>query len=314
MVQETKVILENTPINIEKYIIRNAGGRSGSKKKGTRVLFLGAIHGDEPCGPAAIRTLVEKFSTGKLRVLKGSIICVPVCNPKAFALGVRYCDENLNRIFKHHADPQTYEARIADELTSLVDQCDVLIDFHSTSAPSVPFVFLDYRSKANRQLAAATGISNIVTGWIELYKKLGKINPQRPTYDTGYYAHKKGKMALTIECGENQSVSSERAAYRSAVNVLRYFGVIKGGTRVAQALAQRQQRQKALRLYRVYFKDSVGDVLVKRWKNLEPVSRGQVIARRASGAVIYAFYDGCVVMPKHNASIGEEWFYLAKSE
>lgn len=72
--------------------------------------------------------------------------------------------------------------------------------------------------------------------------------------------------------------------------------------------------QKVFRLDQVYFKDSVGDVLVKKWKNFEPVSRGQVIGQREGGAVVSAPYDGYVVMPKQNPKVGDEWFYIAKSE
>ena len=79
-----------------------------SGKAGPNILFFGAIHGRETCGTVALKKLIEKLSTGALHVQKGSVTCVPVCNPKAFELGVRYCEENLNRVFKHHASPKSY--------------------------------------------------------------------------------------------------------------------------------------------------------------------------------------------------------------
>src|SRR3989338_8035896 len=180
MTKKTKITSDNTLLAVEKQTV-SADNTFGSEEKGTRVLLFGAIHGDEPCGPTALRKLMGEFSTGEPRVLKGSVTCIPVCNPKAFAREVRYCDENLNRVFTHHASPKTYEAKLANDLASFVDQCDVLIDLHSTSASSVPFVFLDYQTEANRQLAEAIGIPNIVTGWIELYKKIGKVDAKKPS-------------------------------------------------------------------------------------------------------------------------------------
>src|SRR3989338_2807838 len=304
----SKMIANKTCTAIEKHTF-SVEGLSSSKKSGKNALFFGAIHGDEPCGPKALRKLVGQFSIGELRVLEGSITFVPVCNPKAFAQKVRYCEENLNRVFTHHADPKTYEAKLANELASAVDECDVLIDIHSTSASSAPFVFLDYQSEANRHLAEATGIPNIVTGWIELYKSIGKTDPQKPAYDTGRYAHEKGKVSVTIECGKHGSVSAERVAYRAAINVLRYFGIIGGKITTPKAV-----EQKVLRLDRVYFKDSTEDVLVKKWKNFEPVSKGKVIARREGGRILSSPYDGYIVMPKQNPSVGDEWFYIARPE
>lgn len=302
------MVSDNTYLTIEKHTF-SADQQAVSKKDGISILFFGAIHGDEPCGPTALKKLAGKFSTGELQVLNGSVTIIPVCNPKAFAGGVRYCEENLNRVFTHHPDPKTYEAKLANELALAVDQCDVLIDLHSTSSSSAPFVFLDYESDANRQLAMATGLSNVLAGWIELYEKIGKTDPKKPSYDTGHYAHEKGKVSVTVECGQHQSVSAERVAYRSAVNVLRYFGVIKGKTARVKTT-----EQKVFRLDRAYFADSAGDVLVKKWKNFEPVSRGQAIGQREGGVIVSALYDGYVVMPKQNSRAGDEWFYLAKLE
>ncbi len=290
----------NTKLIVDKYTF-------GTDREGPRILFFGAIHGDEPCGTKALKKLVDQFSTGKLKVLKGSVTIVPVCNPKAFSEKVRYCEENLNRIFTYHPNPKTDEAKLANELASAVDQCDMLVDIHSTSARSAPFVFLDYESEANRQLVTATGMSNVLAGWIELYEKIGKSDSQKTSYDTGHYAHEKGKVSATIECGQHNSVSAFKAAYSSAINVLRHFGVIGGKTKKAPA-------QKVIRLDQIYYRDAVGDVLLKKWKNFEPVSSGQAIGRREGGTVVSAPYDGYVVMPKQNPKIGDEWFYFAKLE
>ncbi|KKU67687.1 MAG: Succinylglutamate desuccinylase/aspartoacylase [Parcubacteria group bacterium GW2011_GWA2_47_16] len=280
-----------------------------SKKAGPHVLFFGAIHGRETCGTVALKKLADKISAGSLRLQKGSVTCVPVCNPKAFSEGERYCEENLNRVFKRHKHPKSYEAKLANALIGVVDRCDVLVDIHSYSASSTPFVFLDYGTKASRHLAESVGIPKIIKGWAALYGRVEEVNPKQASYDTARYAHEHGKVSLTVECGKHHSVSAERVAYRTVLNTLKHFGIIAG-----RRAGLKTVKQKLFQLDRVYFKDSAEDVLAKCWKNFEPVSRGQAIARRADGSVIAAPYQGFVVLPKQNPPVGDEWFYLAKSE
>ncbi len=278
-----------------------------SEKAGRNILFFGAIHGKETCGTVALKKLIEKFSDSSLQILRGSVTCVPVCNPKAFARGVRYCEENLNRIFKHHARPKSYEAKLANKLTAVADDCDVLVDLHSYGASNTPFIFLDYPTGANRQLAEAIGIPNIVTGWKELYRKVAVTDSKKASYDTVRYAYERGKISLTVECGKHHSVSAERVAFETILNTLRHFGVIGGKP------SKIKTATKTFQLESMYFKESAGDVLTKHWKNFEPVSRGQVVARRANGSVIKAPYQGYTVLPKQDPPIGDEWFYLAQS-
>src|SRR3989344_5893592 len=77
-----------------------------SLQPGPTVLFLGAIHGNERCGAAAIKRLVGELQSGALSLLKGSVLCVPVANPRAFERNIRYVDENLNRAFRPTRNPE----------------------------------------------------------------------------------------------------------------------------------------------------------------------------------------------------------------
>ena len=52
-----------------------------SEKNGPSVLFLGAVHGNEPAGTKAIYMVLEKFASKALTPLKGSVSFIPVCNP-----------------------------------------------------------------------------------------------------------------------------------------------------------------------------------------------------------------------------------------
>jgi succinylglutamate desuccinylase len=67
----------------------------------------------------------------------------------------RYVDVDLNRVFKKHDFPTLYEHKLANELTTIIDENDVLLDLHSTHSDDEPFVFLDFNDEKNRFLAEA---------------------------------------------------------------------------------------------------------------------------------------------------------------
>src|SRR5947199_376115 len=52
---------------------------------GTRLLVLGAVHGDEVCGTRAIERVTAEIDAGTLRLRAGRVTFVPVTNPLAYA-------------------------------------------------------------------------------------------------------------------------------------------------------------------------------------------------------------------------------------
>ena len=66
---------------------------------GPRVIFLGAVHGNEACGTTAIRRAIATLQSGELTLLQGCVTFVPICNPRAYAENTRFIDRNLNRHF-----------------------------------------------------------------------------------------------------------------------------------------------------------------------------------------------------------------------
>ena len=137
------------------------------------------------CWPAFRRLLSLKA---------GRLTIVPCCNEKACAKDIIYIDQNLNRCVRKYDAPQNNEQKAAHALTAFIDQCDIMIDLHSTTAPTTPFGFLDTDSPAGRNLARAVGLGKILIGWPALYP-----DDTDPTTQT--YAEAAGKLALTIECG-----------------------------------------------------------------------------------------------------------------
>jgi predicted deacylase len=272
-------------------------------RPGPVILFLGAIHGNERCGATAIEKLVGELQSGTLPLLKGSVLCVPVANPRAFKKNVRYVEENLNRVFRPTRSPKTYEAKLANVLCTLVDRVDVLLDIHSISAKGDLFLYLDYPTAANKRFARGIGSKTAIVGWPELYDRLGK---KVQSYSTTTYAAERGKETLLIECGQHASSSAARVAYAAIINTLRHYGLLAGRGR-ANSIAY-------IAVDTVFFRKSARERFVKEWRHLDKVTKGQSIFFDEKGRPIKASHDGYIIMPHKNAAVGEDWLYLGNEK
>lgn len=266
-----------------------------SRGPGPRVLLLSGVHGEEKPGVIALERLAAEFSSGRLTLARGQLTVVPRVNAEAVARGVHFIDENLNRIVRPHEAPANREQGLAAELAALIAAHDAVLDIHGTQAPSAPFVFLDDESVPVRGWAEALGAEFLVTGWPALY-------PDSDAGTTTQYAQGLGKRALTVEAGRNDDPAAAEFAFDAARRAIAHFGLIVG--------RPRRPRPKALRLTEVVRREREGS-FVRPWKNFDPVTKGQVIARYVDGVELAAPEDSFVVMPYEAAAVGEEWYYLA---
>jgi predicted deacylase len=99
--------------------------------------IVGGIHGDEPCGPAAVGGLIEAAPAVE-RPVK-----LIVANEEALERGVRYVDEDLNRAFPGDPEAATREGRLAVELLREIRDLPTLA-LHSTQSYGAPFALTDW--------------------------------------------------------------------------------------------------------------------------------------------------------------------------
>lgn len=268
---------------------------------GPKVLIFGAVHGDEVCGPNAIRPLIEEFQKGKLALLKGGVTFVPVANPRAHAKNLRCNDENLNRVFRPTKKPRSYEARAANVLCPLVDACDVFLDIHSTPGRGVPFIYLDFPTKRSRAWAEVLGPSTAVVGWPELYAKQDSAHQ---SYDTTAYAASQGKNGLLIECGQHTDKKAHQVARMAILNTLRHYGLMSG------AVAKRPL--SLANMEHVFFRKAGERFANTAWRHLDRVAKGAPLIVREGAPAILAPFDGYIVMPFPDAPIGHDWLYFGR--
>lgn len=146
-----------------RYHIYNSGN------PGPRFLILGAVHGNELVGPNTIERLVNNIENGSIRLAKGSLHLVPICNPIAYAQRKRFQAVNLNRIFnpaaikKYLSNPETeIEANYARIIYQWIRKSDVTVDLHSTTEPSIPVGLNLNESSENIRFTDSLGIPDIV--------------------------------------------------------------------------------------------------------------------------------------------------------
>jgi len=197
-------------------VIRIEGGGSGP-----RVVVFSGVHGDEVSGAHAIEKLFFDFFTGSRSLLRGSLTLVRA-NEQALAAERRYLKQNLNRLFKENYAPETdrscYEFERAQELKTILQNCDYFLDLHSAPIAQEPFVVAE---RFAVDLFAKLGIRRIMTGW-------SKFSTKTIGGDAESYANAHGAKSATLESGSHFDKRSNDVAYAAALSFLSVTGLIAG--------------------------------------------------------------------------------------
>ncbi|WP_410499958.1 succinylglutamate desuccinylase/aspartoacylase family protein [Chitinibacter sp. S2-10] len=303
---------------------------------GPKLVVLGAVHGNEVCGPMAIERVMRELDSGELVLQRGQITFIPVTNPLAHAKNERNGERNLNRNLRPNALPHDFEDRIANMLCPILEQQDVLLDLHSTTnPPGEPFIMLGpennegdlspfSRAHEEEALAVRLGPKRIVEGWLETYAdgvKHRLANPNisanaraqmlstDPSYGVGTteYTRAHGGIALTLECGQHSDPQAPEVAYQAIRNTIAHL-------HLADVTPPPVQTEfELLKLTQVIDRNDPADAFVKTWASFDHLNAGEVIGHRADGSVVTAPSAGYILFPNPAANPGNEWFYFAQA-
>lgn len=119
------------------------------------VAVVGSIHGDEPCGVRAIERLVatEPDAARPVKLI--------VANEEALDAGVRYLDEDLNRVFPGDPNADSHERRLAHDLSREVRGCTTF-SLHSTQSYAKPFALVDAVGTVSRTICPQLPVDELV--------------------------------------------------------------------------------------------------------------------------------------------------------
>jgi succinylglutamate desuccinylase len=258
---------------------------------------MGGVHGNEPCGLKAVERLTREFQAGRLSLVRGTLLLV-IANEEALRSNVRSVHRNLNRLFKDNSDePDCYETRRAEQLKELLSRADFVLDLHSTTSASPPFLMCEDDGVIT---ARRMGLERVVLGWAAL-------GSAALSGDTETWARRHGATAFTLECGQHNDPAAAEVAYQAAYRFLRITGLVN-----ATAMDD-DPEPLVLRLYGVKLKVDESFTFSRSYNGFDVVLDGEILGRDSQGEH-RADRPSRIIFPidPAKATIGSELYLLAE--
>jgi predicted deacylase len=303
-------------------------------RDGPHLLVLGAVHGNEPCGSAALYRIIRRIEARDLVADRGRVTLVPICNPEAYTSGRRYEARDLNRAFGPVANPVSPVDHHTNALCSLMRESDVLLDLHSFRSAGEAFLFLGPEnnsdapepfSYANDELAFAQslGVSTMVYGWLTAFRELAesqaaflslpenhylhveRLRPDSGRGTTEYFRMMGRGYAVTLECGNHSDPVSVEVAENAVLRALRYLEIVDGPPIAPQRF------KRTFFFKRIYIREDANDYVATDFTQFAAIANGSLLAVRADGGEVRAPSNGAVVFKYPNAHVGQQWIYFA---
>jgi predicted deacylase len=305
-------------------------------RPGPRLIVTGAVHGNETAGTRGIERVLAEIDRGALRIVRGTVTFVPVCNPLAYAQGTRSGQRNLNRRLQPTATPQDFEDRVANVLTGWLAEHEVLLDLHTFSSPGQPFVMRGpadnddalepfAHAAAEDRLAAHVGVQRVVEGWMPAYAAGVAARRERglapgtvqedPSYGVGTteWMRARGGYGVTLECGQHEDPVAPDVAHHAIRQTLALLGLAEGADLQLQPPDRQRRPFECLCLTTVVDRLAEGDRFARTWTSFDALAEGELIGVRADGSELRAPRNGRIVFPNPGALPGHEWYYLAQA-
>lgn len=207
-------------------------------------VVLGMVHGDEPCGRAAI----ERFLESSIEVDKP--VRFIIANEEAADQDIRFIDTDLNRSFPGDPESDSHEERLAAEMMPLIEGKKIL-DIHSTRSHPGPFATLTYLNEGTLELCRSAGVESVV----QFPEESGTL-------------HEQVEAGIVLEVGYQGTEEAVERAYSVLFNFLAAEGVIDA-----------EFERSSPDVFR-YCETVEGTGWEFVAENFEKVSEGQVFARR----------------------------------
>lgn len=285
------------------------------------------MHGNEPVGGPVLERLRSEAS-GRLRA--GRLLLVRA-NPEAERVDARHTPDgtDLNRLWDRPTlerlsgtDPEQlcYEERRVLELAPLIESCDAILDLHSTSRPTAPFLlFRDDQSHAH--LARRLGVANLVTGLHE-----NGIMPGGLCSNIGLEPGQQSpRLGFTYEAGQHDDPDNMVRAWKVAVQLLVHLGLWLAEVEpvgpvtpeVFEVVERFRQAPGGTTPYRFvgYEGGEAGGGRrgpTRKLHSFEEIQADEVVVRRGRDRVVRAPYPFTMLMPAPDTAPGTDLFYFAQ--
>jgi len=205
--------------------------------------IVACVHGDETCGWHAFNRLKASDVT-----LQQPVKFV-LANERAYKLGYRCCDADLNRVMPGDETSDQHEVRLAARLRRELKGTTV-IDFHSTESRGCPYAIVTGGDETSRCLARSTGLDRVV----DMTHVGGGVTEHVP--------------GVAVECGYYDDEDAASAAHRILLHFL-----------AAEGLLDRPYARSTPEVYEV-FDDASGRGFTFVAENFRRVEVGKVFAEK----------------------------------
>ena len=300
-------------------------GRYDRQEPGPLFICLGSIHGNEPAGTEAIRTVLDLLrnepDVNPGFVFRGRMIGI-TGNVRALKVGKRFVKFDMNRMLtqekireiQNTTEPlydenaeiaeliSTVHAEIADYRPDRI----IVLDIHSTSAAGGIFVIStddpeSIRIGSEIQAPVILDFGNKVPGTTLEY--FSRENFQEDI------------IALVFECGQHNEPLSANRAVAAIINCMRTIGCINAeDVENKHDMLLRAYSEGLPRIARLVERCHVDEgspfALIREFKNFEPLLAGQVVAY-IKDIPITAHHDGLILLPRLQDQ-GEDGFFIVK--
>jgi N-alpha-acetyl-L-2,4-diaminobutyrate deacetylase len=275
-------------LSLENPVLKLVGNESGRN-----VAVFVAVHGNEVCGPRAVNALLPN-----LDIRRGSVTFV-LANPRALEQGVRFTEQNLNRLFKHDdelsdIEKLSYEYARSRELMSILDENDILLDVHSSATPdAIPFTVCEPFAY---DIVKNFPTSIISSGW-DLVQPGG----------TDYYMNKRGKTGICVESGFHDEPSSITLAKNAIISFLISQGVLDD---ISHEQEISTLSREFIDVYHMHVTRQ-NFVLATSFDDFQYIEQGTVIGTDGDETITVE-EDAYIIFARNRESPSQEAFLLAK--
>lgn len=284
-------------------------GQVDSGKEGPLLIFVAGIHGNEPQGLIALEKIMGELNSGDFET-QGRMLALRG-NLRAIKENKRFVSKDLNRVWSHNEDltDDVWELKEMVELKAIIlPELEkgftkaYLIDLHTTSAPTIPFV---------------------VTKEINQDKQL--IFDIDVPYITGLEGHldgtllswmcKKGHCGMAFEAGQHHSRTS-MIKHESFVKLAMHYTGFMPHLSAKELEDLRDHLEDELMPKHNHFKLTHHYSIQKEevfemepgFSNFERIYAGEILAKNQHGEII-SKYDGNIFMPLYQKE-GTDGFFI----
>ena len=313
---------------IEGTCLYQAVDPQGEPCPGPCVAIVGVIHGNEPVGGRVLDRLAEHMEEG---LVCGSVLAIRA-NLQATSERLRHVADgvDLNRLWDaatlarlrdRPVESLCYEEQRVLALAPLVMACDCILDLHSTSRPTAPFVlFRDDQQHA--RLATKLGVPNLVTGLHE-----NAILPGGLCMNAGLAAGQRSdRLGFTFEAGAHEDAENTARAWRVTVRLLHLMGLWADSPAMAadtvppevyEVVERFRQAPAETQPYRFVGYEGGEPGAGRRGParqlhSFEAIEADEVIVRRGRDVVVRAQAPFTMLMPAPDSEPGTDLFYVTQ--